>query len=71
MNDWTQKVKDLSEAGMTYAEIGVAIGLAPSTVGDLACGRYRSPRGDAAVALAALHSQRCPKVAVQKACGAA
>lgn len=59
ISTWTQKVNELNAGGMTYAEIGVAIGLATSTVGDLAAGRYKSPRGDAAMALAKLHDDRC------------
>jgi hypothetical protein len=59
MSTWTQKVIDLNKAGMTYAEIGALIRLAPSTVGDLANGKYKSPRGDAALALARLHAEKC------------
>lgn len=59
MSEWTAKTRDLNATGMTYAQIGAAIGLAPSTVGDLAAGRYKSPRGDAAMALAKLHAERC------------
>lgn len=61
MSTWTQKVIDLNKSGMTYAEIGAVICLAPSTVGDLANGKYKSPRGDAAIALARLHAERCPQ----------
>lgn len=57
MSIWTQRVKDLNSAGMTYAEIAVEIHLAPSTVGDLAKGRYKTPRYEAAVALKALHDR--------------
>lgn len=57
MSIWTQRVKDLNGAGMTYAEIAVEIHLAPSTVGDLANGRYNTPRYEAAVALKDLHDR--------------
>lgn len=60
MSIWTQRVKDLSAAGMTYADIASAIGLAPSTVGDLAAGKYKQPRADAAVKLQELHAVKCP-----------
>lgn len=43
---------------MTYAEIGEAAGVAGSTVGDLATGRSKSPRGDAALKLHHLHALR-------------
>lgn len=57
---WTQRVKELREDGMTYAQIAAAIHLAPSTVGDLAKGKYRQPRADAAIRLAELHASRFP-----------
>lgn len=43
---------------MTYAQIGEAAGIAGSTVGDLASGRSKSPRGDAALKLLQLHAER-------------
>jgi transcriptional regulator with XRE-family HTH domain len=54
---WAQLISDLQAAGMTYAQIGEAAGIAGSTVGDLASGRSKSPRGDAAVKLMRLHAQ--------------
>ncbi|MFK2904558.1 helix-turn-helix domain-containing protein [Dyella ginsengisoli] len=57
MSIWTQRVKDLSACGMTYAQIASEIHLAPSTVGDLANGRYKTPGYEAAVALKALHDR--------------
>lgn len=45
---------------MTLAEIAEAVGLAPSSVGDLAIGRSSEPRGEPAVKLHALHLARCP-----------
>jgi len=44
---------------MTLAEIGNEIGLATSSVGDIANGRTESPRGDAAMRLYELHATRC------------
>lgn len=61
MSTWASRISDLTSRGMTYADIGDAIGLAPSTVGDLASGRSKSPRGDAAVKLSELHSARVSK----------
>ncbi|WP_143584448.1 helix-turn-helix domain-containing protein [Stenotrophomonas rhizophila] len=49
---------DLQIKGMTYAQIGEAIGCAGSTVGDLATGRSRSPRAASAIALLGLYSDR-------------
>lgn len=44
---------------MTLAQIGVEIGLATSSVGDLANGWSESPRGEAALKLDKLHRDRC------------
>ena len=44
---------------MTYAEIAEAVGTAPSTIGDLASSRSKSPRGDLAIRLHGLHASRC------------
>lgn len=61
MNDtsiWTQRVKWLqTEARMTYAQIAEVIHLAPSTVGDLASGKTKQPRADAALRLAKLYAK--------------
>lgn len=53
---WAAIILDLQGEGMTYAQIGEAIGCAGSTVGDLATGRSRSPRAASAIALLALYS---------------
>lgn len=45
---------------MTLAEIGSLIGLATSTVGDLANGRIKAPNGDSALKLLELHRDRVP-----------
>lgn len=55
---WAEVISDLQIKGMTYAQIGEAIGCAASTVGDLASGRSQSPRAAAAFALLKLHSKR-------------
>lgn len=55
---WADVISDLQIRGMTYAQIGEAIGCAASTVGDLASGRSQSPRAAAAFALLKLHSHR-------------
>lgn len=58
MSTWAQRVRDLQAAGMKLSEIGEAIGLATSTIGDLANGRIKAPGGDAAVKLMELHRDR-------------
>lgn len=58
MKTWAEIISDLQQSGMTYAEIGEAAGTAGSTIGDLASGRSKSPRGNAAIKLHALHSLR-------------
>jgi transcriptional regulator with XRE-family HTH domain len=68
MQTWATRISDLTSRGMTYAEIGERIGLAPSTVGDLASGRSKSPRGEAAIRLNDLHRERAgnPKQAARE-----
>lgn len=56
---WASIICELQSVGMTYAQIGEAIGAAGSTVGDLATGRSQSPRASSAFALLKLHSSRC------------
>lgn len=58
MKPWTEIISDLQAAGMTYAQIAEEIGVAGSTVGDLATGRSKSPRGGAAIRLHALHLEK-------------
>lgn len=58
MKTWACIISELRDAGMTYAEIGEHVGVAGSTIGDLATGRSKSPRGNAAVKLFALHADR-------------
>lgn len=53
---WSERIKEL---GMTYAEIADAVGAPASTIGDLATGRSKSPRGDLAIRLHGLHVSRC------------
>lgn len=55
---WACIIGELQSGGMTYAQIGEAIGSAGSTVGDLASGRSQSPRAAAALALLKLYAKR-------------
>lgn len=64
MQTWSERISQLQSLGMTYAEIADAVGAAPSTIGDLASGRSRSPRGDLAIRLHGLHVARCGSVSV-------
>lgn len=59
MQTWSERISQLQGLGMTYAEIADAVGAAPSTIGDLASGRSKSPRGDLAIRLHGLHVARC------------
>lgn len=59
MLTWKDRIKGLQDTGMTLSEIANLIGLATSSVGDLATGRTESPRGAAALKLDQLHRSRC------------
>lgn len=63
MTDWKQRVLDIRGSGLTYAKIGEKVGLATSSVGDIASGRTKRPRGDAALRLDALHRLRVSHLA--------
>lgn len=66
MTTWAGLIRDLKSHGLTLAEIGGEIGLAVSSVSDLANGRTRAPGGDAAVKLQFLHASRCRKAIAKK-----
>jgi transcriptional regulator with XRE-family HTH domain len=55
---WSEKVGELQAVGMTYAEIAEATGSRLSTIGSLATGKAKSPRGDLALRLHTLYLQR-------------
>jgi len=55
MNTWAQRIRDLQSYGMTLQQIADQVGLATSSIGDIANERSEAPRGDAAVALYELH----------------
>jgi hypothetical protein len=59
MITWQSRIRELRNSGLTLAQIGEAIGLATSTIGDLAVGRQKAPGGEAAVKLHELHKRRC------------
>jgi transcriptional regulator with XRE-family HTH domain len=61
MNTWAKRIRDLRELGMTLAEIGTEIGIATSSVSDIATGRTKEPGGDAALKLHGLHLERCAR----------
>lgn len=55
---WSEKVGELQASGMTYAEIAHVTGSRLSTIGSLATGAAKSPRGDLALRLHTLYLQR-------------
>lgn len=55
MSPWTLRIRELRQLGLSYADISSATGLAISSIGDLASGQSKCPRGDAAVLLDSLH----------------
>jgi len=57
MKTWSERIRELQAAGFTLAAIGEAVGLATSSVGDLAVGRNLEPKGDAALKLHELHAK--------------
>jgi hypothetical protein len=59
MITWQERIEDLEGVGMTREEIAKSCGMALSTLGDIATGRTKEPRGDAAVAMHQLHVERC------------
>lgn len=63
MITWASRIQDLRDLGMTLAEIGAEIGIATSSVSDIATGRTKEPGGDAALKLHELHRSRCKKSA--------
>lgn len=59
MSTWSNRIRDLMAAGMKQSEIGAEVGLATSTISDLANGRSKAPGGEAAIKLHELHQKRC------------
>lgn len=57
MKSWAEKVGELKASGMTYADIADAVGSRISTIGSLATGKAKSPRGDLALRLHALYTR--------------
>jgi transcriptional regulator with XRE-family HTH domain len=55
---WREKVGALQSSGMTYADIAEATGSKISTIGSIATGVAKSPRGDLALKLHTLYLQR-------------
>lgn len=59
MSTWAERIRALQDKGLTLSRIGEEVGLATSSVSDLANGRSASPRGEAALKLHALHERVC------------
>ena len=66
MTTWRTRISDLQASGLTYAQIATLTGMAPSTIGDLATGRTKAPRGNAALTLDKLHRTSKTKAAKAK-----
>lgn len=67
MDTWASRIRDLQDSGLTQREIGEAIGLATSTVSDIANERTGAPGGEAAIKLHALHIERCSSAGKRRA----
>jgi hypothetical protein len=63
MTEWTTRVRELNEAGLTYRQIGVECGMTTGGVGDIASGRTKAPRGNSAIKLHNLHKRVCKRLA--------
>ena len=62
MTTWESRIQELRErGGMSLTEIAKRADMPLSTVGDLATGRSKSPRGEAALRLDRLHAEVCGK----------
>jgi IS30 family transposase len=59
--DWSLLIKELMDAGVTQTEIGLAAGLAQSTISDLHRGRLKSTEYSAGEKIVALHKIHCSK----------
>lgn len=55
MLTWKTRVEALRASGMKLSDIGERVGLATSTISDIAQGRIKEPGGDAALKLDALY----------------
>jgi hypothetical protein len=58
MVTWQARIKALRAAGMALSEIGAKVGLATSSVSDIARGVTKEPGGDAALKLDALYREK-------------
>lgn len=56
--DWKKLIAELSDAGVTQAEIAAECGVAQSTISDLHRGASKSPSFDLGSSLVALHTAK-------------
>lgn len=61
MTNWPTIVNDLTDTGMTRAELAAAVKAGVSTLADLATGSSGEPRHALGVRLLKLHARRVPK----------
>lgn len=66
MKTWASRIADINASGLTYAQIASLTGIPLSTIGDLATGRSKQPRGNAALTLDKLHRTSKTKAAKAK-----
>jgi transcriptional regulator with XRE-family HTH domain len=66
MTNWASRISDLRSTGLTLAEIGALVGLAPSSVSDIEQERTSEPRGEAAIKLYELHRSKFSDVTRRK-----
>jgi transcriptional regulator with XRE-family HTH domain len=61
MDTWASRIRDLQSVGkLKLSDIAEKIGVSTSSIGDIATGRTKSPRGDAALKLFELHKSLVP-----------
>ena len=60
---WQEYIETISSGGMSYSAIAAAVNSHTSTIGDLASGRSKEPRGMTAILLSELHAKEVRKQA--------
>ena len=58
---WTSIIKDLLDSGLTQHRIAELVGVAQTTISEMANGRIKEPGWSKGQALLKLHAEHCPK----------
>ncbi len=58
---WTSIIKDLIESGLTQHKLAECVGVAQTTISEMANGRIKDPGWSKGQALIKLHAERCPE----------